>query len=255
MGFNPQEVINAYMGGKINYAPGGMSVYGTSAGAGATATPEEEEEVLERQRELEKLRPSVFSGTRKKKKFEEAMEDFQETTPFEILNMPNSYFRPGVEKFTDDEGNFIMPIKKAAPDRGVLTYTDDKTGEEKTKVIKRSKAKKDKDKSDVQDKIKDADAEKQRLLAEQEEQRKAALLAAQQEQNQKQYDVGGGMYNALMENILGLVGREKTDLEKYTDALKAGAAGARGFDVVMGNVGREDAQKIIDTGISDLSSI
>ena len=34
MGFNPQEVINAYMGGKINYAPGGMSVYGTSAGAG-----------------------------------------------------------------------------------------------------------------------------------------------------------------------------------------------------------------------------
>ena len=40
------------------------------------------------------------------------MEDFQETAPFEILNMPNSYFRPGVEKFTDDEGNFIMPIKK-----------------------------------------------------------------------------------------------------------------------------------------------
>ena len=126
----------------------------------------------------------------------------------------------------------------------------------KNKVIKRSKAKKDKNKSDVDDKLKGGEEENQRILDEQKAQREAALLAAQQkEQNQKQYDVGGGMYNALMENILGLVGREKTDLEKYTDALKAGAAGARGFDVVMGNVGREDAQKIIDTGISDLSSI
>lgn len=57
-----------------------------------------------------------------------------------------------------------------------------------------------------------------------------------------------------MENILGIVGREQTDLEKYTDALKAGVAGVRGFDVAMGNVGRR-CTKIIDTGISDLSSI
>ncbi len=241
MGFNPQEVINAYMGGKINYAPGGMSVYGTSAGAGATATPEEEEEVLERQRELEKLRPSVFSGTRKKKKFAESMEDFQETAPFEILNMPNSYFRPGVEKFTDDEGEFIMPIKKARP---IITSKQDKA---KVKEIKKQ------EETDVQDKQKGAEAEKERLRAAAEEQRKAALLAAQQKEQQP--EVGGDMYNALMENILGIVGREKTDLEKYTDALAMGAAGLRGFDVATGKVGREDAQSIIDKGLSDISSV
>ena len=164
--------------------------------------------------------------------------------PFEVMTMPGSYLRPGVETFTDDEGNFIMPKQKARPR---ITSKKDRA---KAKELKKQ------EETDVQDKIKDAGAEKQRILDEQKAQREAALLAAQQkEQNQKQYDVGGGMYNALMENILGLVGREKTDLEKYTDSLKAVAAGARGFDVVMGNVGREDAQKIIDTGISDLSSI
>ena len=161
--------------------------------------------------------------------------------PFEVMTMPGSYLRPGVETFTDDEGNFIMPKQKARP------RIKSKKDKAKAKELKKQ------EETDVQDKIKTAEEEKQRLLAEQEEQRKAALLAAQQ--NQQQYDVGGNMYNALMENILGLVGREKTDLEKYTDALKAGAAGLRGFDVAMGKVGREDAQKIIDTGISDLSSI
>ena len=48
---------------------------------------------------------------------------------------------------------------------------------------------------------------------------------------------------------------EKTDLEKYTDALAMGAAGLRGFDVATGKVGREDAQSIIDKGLSDISSV
>ena len=96
--------------------------------------------------------------------------------------------------------------------------------------------------TDVQNKIEDAKTEEERLLAEQEEQRKAALLAEQQKNQQP--EVGGNMYNALMENILGIVGREQTDLEKYTDALKAGVAGVRGFDVAMGNVGREYAQNV-----------
>jgi len=242
MGFDPQEVINAYMGGKINYAPGGRSIYGTSAGVGATATPEEEEEVIERQKEIERdtALGRFLGGPRSQKKYDDMMKEL----PFEVMTMPGSYLRPGVETFTDDEGNFIMPKQKARP------RIKSKKDKAKAKELKKQ------EETDVQNKIEDAKTAEERLLAEQEEQRKAALLAEQQkEQNQKQYDVGGGMYNALMENILGLVGREKTDLEKYTDALKAGAAGARGFDVAMGNLGREDAQAALDTGISDLSSI
>ena len=240
MGFDPQEVINAYMGGKINFQKG-MSVYGTAAGAGATATPEEEEEVIERQKEIERDTAfgRFFGSPRSQKKYDDMMKEL----PFEVMTMPGSYLRPGVETFTDDEGNFIMPKQKARP----------RIKSKKDRDRAKSKELKKQEETDVQDKIQDADAEKQRLLAEQEEQRKAALLAAQQKDQQP--EVGGNMYNALMENILGLVGREKTDLEKYTDALKAGAAGLRGFDVAMGKVGREDAQKIIDTGISDLSSI
>ena len=238
MGFDPQEVINAYMGGKINFQKG-MSVYGTAAGAGATATPEEEEEVIERQKEIERdtALGRFFGGPRSQKKYDDMMKEL----PFEVMTMPGSYLRPGVETFTDDEGNFIMPKQKARP------RIKSKKDKAKAKELKKQ------EETDVQDKIKTAEEEKQRLLAEQEEQRKAALLAAQQKDQQP--EVGGNMYNALMENILGLVGREKTDLEKYTDALRAGAAGLRGFDVAMGKVGREDAQKIIDTGISDLSSI
>ena len=41
---------------RINYAPGGMSVYGTSAGAGATATPEEEEEVFRKTKRIRKTK-------------------------------------------------------------------------------------------------------------------------------------------------------------------------------------------------------
>jgi len=238
MGFDPQEVINAYMGGKINFQKG-MSVYGTAAGAGATATPEEEEEVIERQKEIERdtALGRFLGGPRSQKKYDDMMKEL----PFEVMTMPGSYLRPGVETFTDDEGNFIMPKQKARPR---ITSKKDKA---KAKELKKQ------EETDVQNKIEDADAEKRRLLAEQEEQRKAALLAEQQKEQRP--EVGGNMYNALMENILGLVGREKTDLEKYTEALKAGVAGVRGLDVALGNVGREDAQKIIDTGISDLSSI
>jgi len=238
MGFNPQEVINAYMGGKINFQKG-MSVYGTAAGAGATATPEEEEEVLERQKEIERdtALGRFLGGPRSQKKYDDMMKEL----PFEVMTMPGSYLRPGVETFTDDEGNFIMPKQKARPR---ITSKKDKA---KAKELKKQ------EETDVQDKIQDADAEKQRRLAEQEEQRKAALLAEQQKNQQP--EVGGNMYNALMENILGLVGREKTDLEKYTEALKAGVAGVRGLDVALGNVGREDAQAIIDKGLSDISGI
>ena len=238
MGFDPQEVINAYMGGKINYAPGGRSIYGTSAGAGATATPEEEEEVLERQKEIERdtALGRFLGGPRSQKKYDDMMKEL----PFEVMTMPGSYLRPGVETFTDDEGEFIMPIKKARP---LITSKKDKA---KAKELKKQ------EETDVQNKMKAAEDEKKQL-AEQEEQRKASLLAAQQKNQQP--EVGGNMYNALMENILGIVGREQTDLEKYTDALTMGAAGARGFDVAMRNVGREDAQTIIDKGLSDISGI
>jgi len=237
MGFNPQEVINAYMGGKINFQKG-MSVYGTAAGAGATATPEEEEEVLERQKEIESdtALGRFLGGPRSQKKYDDMMKEL----PFEVMTMPGSYLRPGVETFTDDEGNFIMPKQKARPR---ITSKKDRA---KVKELKKQ------EETDVQDKMKAAEDEKKRL-AEQEEQRKAALLAEQQKEQRP--EVGGNMYNALMENILGLVGREKTDLEKYTEALKAGVAGVRGFDVAMGNVGREDAQAIIDKGLSDISSL
>ena len=76
MGFDPQEVINAYMGGKINFQKG-MSVYGTAAGAGATATPEEEEEVIERQKEIERdtALGRFFGGPRSQKKYDDMMKE------------------------------------------------------------------------------------------------------------------------------------------------------------------------------------
>lgn len=98
MGFDPQEVINAYVGGKMNYDNGG-SIYGIESLLGSPMDPRRQAEIMEerkskRELEREQLRErsglefrELFGGSKGKEQLEKDKKAFREKYPTEIMNI------------------------------------------------------------------------------------------------------------------------------------------------------------------------
>jgi hypothetical protein len=105
MGFDPQEVINAYVGGRMNYDNGG-SIYNIESLLGSptmTMDPRKQAEIIREEAnkrktkeelEREQLRErkgldmrELFGGTRGREQLEKDKEAFREKYPIEIMNI------------------------------------------------------------------------------------------------------------------------------------------------------------------------
>jgi len=238
MGFNPQEVINAYMGGKINFQNLGR-VPDDRKYSDGTPLPFQ-------------IGPQ-FSQSMKN---DFSIIDFLRSK--NILRDPDDpikFFEPKDDEEKDDRyadfNKKIDDLNKAKMEK------QSKIAEENRK--KMSEIKKDEDKktykqpeTDVKDRLEQGElALKQKEI----EELRRQLDLANQQGNQKAVDETTPMYEALMTKVMGAIDQPKTDIEKYTDALTMASAGLRGIDVARGKVGREDAEKIVSEGLSDISGI
>lgn len=238
MGFNPQEVMNAYVGGKVNFQNLGR-VPDDRTYSDGTPLPFQ-------------IGPQ-FSQSMKN---DFSIIDFLRSK--NILRDPDDpikFFEPKDDKEKDDRyadfNKKIDDLNKAKMEK------QSKIAEENRK--KMAEMKEDKDKktykqpeTDVKDRLDQGElANKQKEI----EELRRQLDLANQQGNQKAVDETTPMYEALMTKVMGAIDQPKTDIEKYTDALTMASAGLRGIDVARGKVGREDAEKIVSQGVSDISGI
>ena len=238
MGFNPQEVMNAYVGGKVNFQNLGR-VPDDRTYSDGTPLPFQ-------------IGPQ-FSQSMKN---DFSIIDFLRSK--NILRDPDDpikFFEPKDDEEKDDRyadfNKKIDDLNKAKMEK------QSKIAEENRK--KMAEMKEDKDKktykqpeTDVKDRLDQGElANKQKEI----EELRRQLDLANQQGNQKAVDETTPMYEALMTKVMGAIDQPKTDIEKYTDALTMASAGLRGIDVARGKVGREDAEKIVSQGVSDISGI
>jgi hypothetical protein len=244
MGFDPQEVMNAYMGGKVNFQNLGR-VPGDRTYSDGTPLPFQ-------------IGPQFFESM----KDDFSIIDYLRNK--NILRDPNDpikFFEPKDDEEKDDRyadfNKKIDDLNKAKMEKQSKMAEDNRK-----KMVEIKEDKEDKDKktyeqkeTDVADRIQNAEQTKANKTILGLQSRIDELQNQLNNQTTTEQDPDSPLFNSLVENLNKVISPEKTEFEKYTDAITAGAAGARLLDVGLGNVGREDANKILDKGQATISGL
>ena len=174
---------------------------------------------------------------------------------------PIKFFEPKDDEEKDDRysdfNKKIDDLNKAKMEKQSKMAEENRKRMEEMKEDKEDKDKKTykQKETDVADRIKNAEQTKANKTILGLQSRIDELQNQLNNQTTMQQDPDSPLFNSLVENLNKVISPEKTDFEKYADAATAGAAGARLLDVGLGNVGREDASKILDKEQATLSGL
>ena len=242
MGFDPQEVMNAYMGGKVNFQNLGR-VPGDRTYSDGTPLPFQ-------------IGPQFFESMK---------DDFSVIDYLKNKNIlpigPFKFFEPKDDEEKDDRyadfNKKIDDLNKAKMEKQLKMAEENRKRMSEMKEDKEDKNKKTykQKETDVADRIKNAEQTKANKKVLELQSRIDELQNQLNNQTTMQQDPDSPLFNSLVENLNKVINPEKTEFETYADAIKSGAAGLRSLDVGLGNVGREDAEKILDKSQATISGL
>ena len=242
MGFDPQEVMNAYMGGKVNFQNLGR-VPGDRTYSDGTPLPFQ-------------IGPQFFESMK---------DDFSVIDYLKNKNIlpigPFKFFEPKDDEEKDDRyadfNKKIDDLNKAKMEKQLKMAEENRKRMAEMKEDKEDKNKKTykQKETDVADRIKNAEQTKANKKVLELQSRIDELQNQLNNQTTMQQDPDSPLFNSLVENLNKVINPEKTEFETYADAIKSGAAGLRSLDVGLGNVGREDAEKILDKSQATISGL
>jgi len=216
-----------------------------------------EEAILERQKNLEKLEPS-FGGKAFMEEYKIGEKLFQDDISknsdddiAEIMNTGKPYDRLGVERFTDADGNFVMPLQKAKP-RVPLTKNNRKILKEQAKANKA-----------FEEALAAGKTEKEALVIANKvdptfstsNNKTDGSKTTPDPTNVLNTTSDGEMTSLLKQKILGEINREDEDLDRFRRAAGYLDIAAKGFDAFTGASGREQAREDISSAVKTASTM